>query len=227
MKPIRRLLLLLATIIVSCHQIKAKDINQMLEMLDKTIDNRQTIIAQKQTELGNLKKMLTLTPANARFELCEEICNLYEGFNTDSALHYGDLCLKYAVDSVFGSEEKVQRARIHQAQNMAVNGLYQQVREVINSIEPELFDSNRYIFYRAKAALYVWETEFSTLPGAFESSFNDVISIRDSLAKYNTNPLLAIHEKAIIASYFDYQEGMNLIKPAIDTISLDNPYLRC
>lgn len=222
----RRLFILLATVIFSCHQTTANDINHLLDLLDQAIDNRHTIIEQKRTELEALKQMLSLTPANARYELCEEICNMYEGFNTDSALLYSNLCIKYAHDPGFGSEDKIQRAMIHQAQNMAVSGLYQKVREVLSTLEPVLLEQNRYIFYRTKAALYVWETEFSTLPGAFEASLNDVISIRDSLAKYNTNPLLAVHEKSIIASYYDYQEGMNLVKPVLDTISLDNPYLR-
>lgn len=226
MTKIRRLLVLFAMIISTCQLLPANDIRQLLQLLDKAIDNRQVTIVQKQTELNGLKQMLSRTPANAKFELCEEIFFLYESFNTDSARHYSDLCLKYAQNPDFGSGEKIQRAVIHQAQCYAINGLYQNCRELLNSIEPPLAESNKLYFYKAKAALYVWETEFSTLPGAFEASLGDVLSIRDSIVKYETSPLTKIKEESIIATYYSHQKGLELVKPVLDTISLDNPNLR-
>ena len=226
MTKIRRLLILFAMIISTCQLLPANDIRQLLHLLDQAIDNRQIFIDQKQTELDGLKQMLSRTPANAKFELCEEIFFLYESFNTDSARHYSDLCLEYAQNPDFGSEEKIQRAVIHQAQCLAVNGLYQQCRELLNAIEFNLAESNKLGFYRTKVLLYVWETEFSTLPGAFEASISNVLSARDSVLKYEASPLSRIQEEAIKASYFNRQAGLDLVKPVLDTISLDNPNLR-
>lgn len=63
MTKIRRLLVLFAMIISTCQLLPANDIRQLLQLLDKAIDNRQVTIVQRQTELNGLKQMLSRTPA--------------------------------------------------------------------------------------------------------------------------------------------------------------------
>lgn len=199
---------------------------QLLQQLDADVANRTAFIQKREKEIDNLKLLLPRSPVSARFEVCDEICQRYVGFNADSMRHYGELCLQYARDPQFGSAEKLQRANIHHAFSLATNGLYEQAKALLDPMEGNVFASDRLDYFKARTLLLSWESDFSTLPDAFEQIKPQLMAYYDSIISYEQDPLFQLHQRAILAGFDDQARARSLVLPALDTISLDNPDLR-
>ncbi len=199
---------------------------QLLRQLDTDVANRTTFIQKREKGIDNLKLLLPRSPVSARFEVCDEICQRYEGFNADSMRHYGELCLQYASDPQYGSAEKLQRAGIHHAFSLATNGLYEQAKEILVPMEGNVFVSNRLDYFKAMTLLLVWESDFSTLPDALGQIKPQLMACYDSIISYEQDPLFQLHQRAILAGFEDLKISKQYVLPALDTMSLDNPDLR-
>lgn len=204
----------------------AIDTKNLLDLLDEAVINRREYVIQKEHEINELKQLLSRSPRSARYEVCDELCNLYIGVNTDSARRYSDLCLSYAQDPEWGSAVRLQQAQINQAHCLAINGLYEQSKQMLNMIAGQLYSDNKLNYYRTLTQVYIWEAEFSTLPEAFEQTWSDVMRYRDSVLYYEKEPIHKIHTEAIITSYTDHRASNRLVLPMLDTMSVSNPNLR-
>ncbi len=198
----------------------------VLRMLDADVARRTTYIRKREQQIDQLKQLLARTPALARFEVCDEICQGYVGLNADSMRHYGERCLEYARDPQSGSAEKLQKAIISQAQSYATNGLYEQAKTLLLPMHDNLYPANRLAFYKTMSLLLSWESDFSTLPNAFEQAKPRINACLDSIVKYETDPVFKVHQRAILKGYEDQRLALQITLPILDTISLDNPNLR-
>lgn len=219
-------LLFVSIIILDCPEVCANDFDRLLDKLDEAVENRGQYVKQKEEEINELKQFLARSPRGARYELCDELCNIYMGSNTDSARHYNELCLSYAQDEEWGSDNRLQQAQINQAHCLAINGMYEQAKQILNIPISNLYEENKLNYYRTLAQVYIWEAEFSTLPEAFKTTWSSVMQYRDSVLHYEVEPIHRIHTKAIITSYTDNVASNRLILPVLDTMSYDNPNLR-
>lgn len=215
-----------ALVIIMSHDMSAKDIEPLLNRLDEVVANRSQYIQQKENEIKEMKILLQRTPLNARYEVCDVLCNLYMVCNTDSARHYSELCLAFAKKAEWCSEARLQGAHIKLAQCLAINGLYEQAKEKLNEIEGQIFEGNKLSYYRVLTQVYIWEAEFSTLPDAYQRTESKVLQYRDSVLYYENEKVHQVHTAAIIKAYTDNAESNRMVLPMLDTMSFDNPNLR-
>lgn len=221
MKTLRLLLFLL--LMPFCIHATADD---MFSRLDHAVAHRQDYRDRKQHTIDQLKALLRHAPAETRMGIYEEFYLHYKAFNTDSARHYNRLFLEAAQHPKWGSAEAVQRAQIYEVQCLSVNGMYNQAWEVINPLKEHLLDANRRLYYSTKCELYVWEASFSSIDNAYDLLRQDIIACRDSTIVYATDPLDALHERAIIAHETDVRASNALMLPVVDTLSINNPWMR-
>ncbi len=200
--------------------------NELLKQLDADVAKRTEYIQKRNQQIDQLKQLLPRTPATARFEVCDEICRLYVGFNADSMRHYGEMCISYARDPQFGSPVKLQKATISQAHSYATNGLYEQAKELLEPIRDNLYPGNRLEYYKTMSLLLAWESDFSTLPNAFDLVKPQIMAFHDSIIKYETDPIFKDHQRAILAGFQSQRLALQSTLPILDTLSLDNPNLR-
>ncbi len=200
--------------------------DELLKLLDADVANRTEYIQKREQQINQLKQLLPRTPATAKFEVCDEICRLYVSFNADSMRHYGEMCLEYARDPQFGSPEKLQKATISEAQSYATNGLYAQARQLLDPMRDNLYPANRLEYYKAQSLLLAWESDFSTLPNAFELIRPQLLAYYDSIIHYETDPVFREHQRAILAGFESQRHALQINLPVLDTLSLDNPNLR-
>lgn len=215
-----------ALAIFMTHDLCAKDIEPLLNRLDEVVANRSQYIEQKEKEIKEMKILLQRTPLNARYEVCDILCNLYMVSNTDSARHYSELCLAFAKKAEWCSDVRLQGAHIKLAQCMAINGLYEQAKEKLSEVEGRLYEENKLSYYRVLTQVYIWEAEFSTLPDAYQRTEDKVFQCRDSVLFYETEKVHQVHTAAIIKAYTDNAESNRMLLPMLDTMSFDNPNLR-
>ncbi|MCQ2204745.1 MAG: DUF6377 domain-containing protein [Bacteroidales bacterium] len=216
----------IALIVVVSNDTFAKDINTLLDRLDEVVANRNQYIQQKENEIKEMKVLLQRSPLNARYEVCDVLCNLYMVSNTDSARHYSELCLAFAKKAEWCSDVRLQGAHIKLAHCMAINGLYEQAKEKLKEVEGNLYNENKLSYYRVLTQVYIWEAEFSTLPDAYQRTEDKVFQCRDSVLFYETEKVHQIHTAAIIKAYTDNAESNRMLLPILDTMSYDNPNLR-
>lgn len=200
--------------------------DDVISRLDQAIEHRQDYINRKQQTIEHIKEAVRHASPQARQLLYEELYLHYKAFNTDSARHYNQLFLQAARHPQWGSQEAVQRAQLYDVQCLSVNGMYNQAWNLITPLEEHLLAANKRLYYSTKCELYVWESSFSSIDNAYEQRRADILACRDSTIAHSTDPLDALHERAIIARETDQRASNALILSVIDTLSIDNPWTR-
>lgn len=200
--------------------------DDVISRLDHAIEHRQDYINRKQQTIEHIKEAVRHASPQARQLLYEELYLHYKAFNTDSARHYNLLFLQAARHPQWGSQEAVQRAQLYDVQCLSVNGMYNQAWNLITPLEEHLLAANKRLYYSTKCELYVWESSFSSIDNAYEQRRADILACRDSTIAHSTDPLDALHERAIIARETDLRASNALILSVIDTLSIDNPWTR-
>ncbi len=167
-----------------------------LHQLDLALDRKQDFVSQKEDNLENIRAIWRNATGQTRFDLASEIYLLYNGLNTDSAYAYALYAAEAARD--LRSPELIQRALIYQAQCMSINCLFDRARVILQQIEPELYESNQLLFYKACCSLCIWESEFSTIQAEREADWRKVPEYRKRIMELEPDPVWRAQEEAIL-----------------------------
>lgn len=201
--------------------------SELLRMLDDAVTQRDKFVKEKEDKINSLRTLYARAHPATRYDIAEDLFYEYWGYDTDSARYYSNCCHEYAAYAQVDVEAKLQCADIYMARCLAVNGLYEESKQILNPIEKELYPQNRLSYWTARCELNVWEAALSDI-NKFESNF--VLSARacrDSiLACDNLDPSRRIYETSLNYSANDLQEKKTLLINTTDTISISNPYLR-
>lgn len=218
-------LLTLLCLVMFVQSMSAYTYDEVLKMLDSAIEHRQEYIDKKKSTIQTIQKLLSHAQGS-RFELYEELYLQYKSLNTDSALHYSQLCLEEAQSVKSKNPEFEQRALIYKVECLAITSLYRQAWDTLLPMEDNLYPSNKCLYYQTKILLIAWETAFTSIPHDEKSLQNTLINLRDSIIKYSNDPLVVAHEKAHITRYTDKRKSINDAKAVLDTMSVDNQWVR-
>lgn len=205
------------------QSVSAYTYEEVLRMLDNAIEHRQEYIAKKQSTIDTLQKLLGRTK-ESRFGLYEELYQQYKSFNTDSALNYSNLCLEEA--RRVKNPEFEQRALIYKVECLAITSLYRQAWDTLLPLEDELYTSNKCLYYQTKILLMAWETAFTSIPHDDADIQKQLVSLRDSIIKYTDDPVAIAHERSHIIRDNDKNKSIVNAKAVLDTMSLDNQWVR-
>jgi len=200
---------------------------ELLKKLDDAVAQRAEYIQQKEERIESLRKTLSHSHNGSRFELAEDLFYEFWGYNTDSARYYSNCCLEYAKLSKSDIDEYTQRANIFLARCYAINGLYEDSKQILLPIESQLYKNNRLEYWTTRCELSVWEARLSDINNVASSQELTARSYRDSiLTCENLVPARRIYETTLNYLSEDWQEKRSLLLNTTDTISLENPYLR-
>lgn len=215
--------IILAFLAVFVQSASAYTYNEMLRMLDDAIEHRQEFIDKKQSTINTIHKLLGRS-GESHFGIYEELYLQYKSFNTDSALHYSQLCLEEA--RRVKNPEYEQRAIIYKVECLAITSLYRQAWESLMPLENELYPSNKALYYQTKILLVAWETAFTSIPYDDDAVQKQLVALRDSIIKYSSDPVVIAHERSHIIRYSDKGKSIVNAKAVLDTMSLDNQWVR-
>lgn len=220
MKPKFIILSFLAFFVQS---VSAYTYEEMLHMLDNAIEHRQEYIEKKKSTINTLRKLIGRSK-DSRFELYEELYLQYKSFNTDSSLIYSTLCLEEA--RRVQNPEFEQRALIYKVECLAITSLYQQAWQTLLPMEGELYPSNKCLYYQTKILLMAWENAFTSIHHDDGDLQKQLVSLRDSIIKYADDPVVIAHERSHIIRYEDKSKSIANAKAVLDTMSLNNQWVR-
>ncbi len=198
--------------------------SNILQELDKQVETRKTIIHEREQTILRLKELWHLTDEAQRGCLAEQIYTQYGSFNSDSALYYARLCHQYAVATK--NTVRIQSSSIAEAQYLAINGMYDAAKEILDQLEPNLLNENKNQFFKISCLVCAWQSSYSTIQEEKEHYWKLTNSFRQSIIDTETEPIWRAHEKALIVADTHPRQALDGIIPILDTLSTESDYVR-
>lgn len=216
---------LLFLLILCAAEMSAKDTNDsILNRLDGVLKQRQYYILQKEDEIAHKKELYDVASGAKKYDICREIYELYNGFNTDSAIHYSQQCELIALR--LGDNEKWQQSQIFKANCLSINCLYENALSIMEPLEAVVTESNKNQFYRAYSSLRFWEGQFSTIPGAREESWGKIGDLRRKTIESEQSYVWRRQEEALLICDAEPQAALTLLLPVLDSLPKDDDRIR-
>lgn len=138
-----------------------RPLESVLQELDNVVENKHQYEALKETEIANIKERLNRTSdVKERYDLCQELFNVYLHYQADSALQYVER--KKELLPQLQHEHQKEELFINFAEVMGVMGMYSQANELLSQINPStLNDELLGYYYRTMRAYYGWLADFT------------------------------------------------------------------
>lgn len=142
------------------QNFSAKEVDKVLDLLDKDLDNRDFYISNHQAEIDSIKqRMKGLESSDELLRLQLEVANKYRSFNNDSAYHY----YKNGSDmaAMLGNKRILPLFEMGRAVCLPLGGLVDQAIEIYKGIDrSQLNDSSLIEYYSAGRQMYSYITSF-------------------------------------------------------------------
>ncbi len=195
-----------------------------LQELDKQVENRHAIIHEREQSIEHLKSLWILSDDSQRGCIAEQIYKQYGNFNSDSALYYARVCRQYALAT--NNATLFQSSSIAEAQYLAINGMYDAAKEILDKLPPTLMDCNKNAFYKVSCLVYAWQSDYTTIPEEKEYFWKITTSYRQNIIDTETEPIWRAHENALILEETDTRQALDIVRSILDTLSIESDYVR-
>lgn len=156
--------------------------DQLFDMLDKMVKNRDAFIDQKRATIDNIKSRLRGALNNEeRFGRYSHLFEEYLYFNPDSALHYADLAEAIAPGNMGDKDEWI----MHRGEVYAIAGLFTQAEgefskinpaTLSKSLKPNYYDALNY-YYKHNSMYSAQDPESAAAMEAKASAYKDSVAL--------------------------------------------------
>jgi hypothetical protein len=198
------------------------DIDSLLKVLDKTVDNYQVYSNQKEEKLNKLKDLLKITSTDLqKFSICGQLYDEYRSYKSDSALTYARIKLQIA--EKINDEHNLTNARLNLAAIMGINGLYKEAMDILNVINIGQTPELKAYYFHIYRTVYGYMADY-TVSSQENARYNHLTAAyRDSLLIVNP-PSSATHimvksDQLIVRKQYD--EALQLLMNYFPTINDD------
>ncbi len=119
---------------------------ELLEELDRILNNKESFENKKKAKLEHLKNELAFATDNEqRYWIARNLYNEYKTYDSDSALYYVDLSLNLAK---FTNRQKwIDEMNICRSYIYAATGLLEEAQKSINEVNTDIMDRNLFLQY--------------------------------------------------------------------------------
>jgi type II secretory pathway pseudopilin PulG len=198
------------------------DMDSLLKVLDKTVDNHQIYSNQKEQKLNKLKDLLKYTSTDLqKFEICAQLYDEYRSYKSDSALTYAREKLQIA--EKLNDKPNLTNARLNLAAIMGINGLYKEAMDILNVINISQTPELKAYYFHIYRTIYGYMADY-TVSSQEKIRYNSLTAAyRDSLLVVNA-PSSATHimvksDQLIVRKQYD--EALELLMNYYPTIKDD------
>lgn len=219
----KRNFIILACVFFSFPLFAKSEMDSLLRVLDKTIENYQSYANMKERKLDQLKSLLRYTSSdNQRYEICGKLYDEYNSYKSDSALIYA--IKKLHIAEKLKNKRDLTDSRMNLAFIMGVTGMYNEAMDILNTINiAEAPDLKAYYFHIYRT-IYGFMADYTV--SSQEKKRYEIITAmyRDSLLA--TNPpnssahIMVKSDQLIVKKQYD--EALKLLLPYFPTIKANN-----
>ena len=188
------------------------DMDSLLTVLDKTVDNFQVYSNQKEEKLNQLKDLLRYTSTDLqKFAICGQLFDEYRSYKSDSALTYAREKLKIAEN--LNNKQNLTNARLNLAAIMGINGLYKEAMDILSLINISESPELKAYYFHIYRTVYGYMADYAV--SSQEKSRYDYLTAayRDSLLVVNppnsATHLMVKSDQLIVKKQFD--EALKLL----------------
>ncbi|MBQ3314052.1 MAG: transcriptional regulator, partial [Prevotella sp.] len=150
--------ILLMIVLGFCHIVSAAgkpDLDSLYHQLDKAIEQLDDRLAERQEQINTLKAQYAKArEPMRRYLLAEDLFEAYRKLMNDSALVYGNLCIKIADD--MGRAELKAESYIRLAHQYGESGAYGEAQKYFQLVDTKLLntDAEKTAYYEGLNHLY-------------------------------------------------------------------------
>lgn len=198
------------------------EMDSLLKVLDKTVDNYQLYSDQKEEKLNKLKDLLKITSTDLqKFQICAQLYDEYRSYKSDSALAYARVKLQIA--EKLNDIHSLTNARLNLAAIMGLNGLYAEELDILEGIDINQTPELKAYYFHIYRTLYGYMADY-TVSSQENKRYNYLTAAyRDSLLVVNP-PSSATHimvksDQLIVQE--NYEEALELLINYYPTIKDD------
>ena len=199
------------------------DMDSLLKVLDKTVENYQHFSQIKEERMNKLKESLRITVSEPqKYEICGKLYDEYSAYKSDSALIYARRKLQIA--EKLNNKRSLTDAQLNLASIMGTAGLYKEAMDILMSINiAEAPDLKAYYFHIYRT-IYGYMADY-TVSSQEKMKYDKIIeAFRDSLLVSNP-PKTGTHvmvktDQLIVSKQFD--EALVILLNYFPTIKEDD-----
>jgi len=219
----KRNFIILACVFFSFPLFAKSEMDSLLRVLDKTIENYQSYANLKERKLDQMKSLLRYTSSdNQRYEICGKLYDEYNSYKSDSALIYA--IKKLQIAEKLKNKRDLTDSRMNLAFIMGVTGMYNEAMDILNTINiAEAPDLKAYYFHIYRT-IYGFMADYTVSSQEKERYEIITATYRDSLLA--TNPpnssahIMVKSDQLIVKKQYD--EALKLLLPYFPTIKENN-----
>lgn len=207
---------------VDFHRMRNQE--ELLDILDRTIEHRQSYIDARKQEIGILKQHLgqASTPTE-QLALYSGLYNRYGSLHNDSAFVYAERA--YAIAQQYGTQADQQRTSIDLAYCYCLSGLYDEGYRLMPTRE-EVLPEVLLNYYIAQCSFLQWQSEFTTIPKLKADLLKQSMCYHDSILLTDGNPLHQLQERVQIEGMMSRDEAIYQLESTINSLPASEDYIR-
>lgn len=143
----KRVLVIIVWILFPYFVFARSEMDSLLRVLDKTIENFQFYSNQKEEKISKLKDLLKYTISeDPKFEICGKLYDEYSSYKSDSALVYARKRLQIA--EKLNNKRNITESRLNLASMLGFVGMYKEAMDILNKVSiSEMPDLKAYYFH--------------------------------------------------------------------------------
>ncbi len=198
------------------------DLDSLLSVLDKTVDNYQIYSNQKEEKLNKLKDLLNFTSADQqRYDICGQLYDEYRSYKSDSALTYARKKLQIA--EKISSNRNLVEAQLNLASIMGISGMYKEAMDILGTINIKEFPDLKAYYFHIYRTIYGFMGDY-TISSQEKKQYETITATyRDSLLVVNSpgsgTHIMVKSDQLIVNDQFD--DALKLLLNYYPTIKND------
>lgn len=186
-KTILIILFLLSTTVRLAAMTVSDSTAQVLQLLDRTIQQKETYHARLEQRIGQLKKQLhASTDPRQQYSLCGALFTQYLHYQADSSLYY--IQRKRELLARLQQKELESDVIINMAEVMGVIGMYNEALLELKKIHPDQLSNEQLAYYYRTCRAYCgWVADYTPNRAAKLHYQQKTDAYRDSILLLNTS----------------------------------------
>lgn len=215
----KKILTILLCLLISLSLFAKNDMDSLLMVLDKTVDNYQIYSNQKEEQLNKLKDLLKYTSSDSQnYKICGKLYDEYKLFKSDSALTYARKKLQIA--EKLNDKRSLMDARLNLASIMGITGMYKEAMELLNTVNINDSPDLKAYYFHIYRTVYGFMADYAVSSQLKRQYEKITDTYRDSLLVFNpprsSTHIMVKTDQLIVNKHFD--ESLKLLLNYFPTI---------
>ena len=180
----KRNLLFLFCIFFAIPLFAGSEMDSLLRVLDRTVDDFQIYSNMKEAKINKLKDLLKYTTSySQKYEICGKLYDEYSFYKSDSALVYARK--KLLIAEKLNNKRNLTDARLNLASIMGITGMYKEAMDIVNKVDVNEAPDLKAYYFHINRTIYGFMADYASSSQEKRRYDEITAAYRDSLLIVN------------------------------------------